>query len=172
MYGNHEIFEIPIPYSAYQGCYKGDSVTERTHLMTAIAWITVGTTIGLLSPWLILRVRNRPAKKLPRVSTKTADVSQPVVTVKDQYGAVSLWPCLEACGAAWKMQGERFLSSEAPELPLASCDQKNCECRFREHSDRRVDDDRRDNWARFGGFAPRAEKDERRGGPARRKKLD
>jgi hypothetical protein len=142
------------------------------HLMTAIAWITVGTTIGLVSPWLILRLKNRPARKSARVSTKAADVSQPVATAKNKYGAVSLWPCLEACGAAWKMQGERFLSSEKPELPLASCDQKNCECRYREHDDRRVDDDRRDNWARFGGFAPRAEKDERRDDTDRREKVD
>jgi hypothetical protein len=139
--------------------------------MTAFAWITIGTTIGLLSPWLILRVKNRTPKNLPhshsRRSQPTRIAADPVAS---PFEAVSLWPCLEACGAAWKLQGERFLSSKAPTLPLTSCDQATCECRYREHSDRRVDEDRRDNWARFGGFAPRAENDERRAGRDRRTK--
>jgi len=138
--------------------------------MTAIVWITLGTTIGLVSPWLIMRAKNRSPKVSSRRPTRGRHPSRVEVDAASPYGAVSLWPCLEACGAAWKLQGERFLSADAPTLPLASCDQSNCECRFREHSDRRVDDDRRNNWARFGGFAPRAEKDERRAGRDRRTK--
>jgi hypothetical protein len=43
-------------------------------------------------------------------------------------------PCLRAreCGT------QRFLSAEAPRLPLQGCDAAVCECRYRHHQDRRA----------------------------------
>jgi hypothetical protein len=35
------------------------------------------------------------------------------------------------------MSRVRFLSSEAPALPLAGCDARACTCRYRHHEDRR-----------------------------------
>ena len=139
--------------------------------MTAIAWITFGTTIGIVSPWLYLRVKNRPRRSLsPRATQRTQAAGSATVTT-GRYAGVSLWPCLEACPAAWKLQGERFLSGEKPTLPLAACDQATCDCRFREHDDRRAEEDRRDNWGRFGGFSPEYGKDERRAASNRRTKV-
>lgn len=43
-----------------------------------------------------------------------------------------------ACGAAKALEGVRFLASEAPRLPLASC-AVQCTCRYQHHADRRQD---------------------------------
>jgi hypothetical protein len=138
------------------------------HLMTAIAWITFGTTLGIVSPWLYLRIKNRPRSSAPPRPTQRTKTPKSGTKTTGRYAGVSLWPCLEACPAAWKLQGERFLAGQKPALPLADCDQAACDCRFREHDDRRADDDRRDNWGRFGGFSPQYGKSERRTGPNRR----
>lgn len=53
------------------------------------------------------------------------------------YHAVSILPGCDACAGARRLCGPRFLSRNAPRLPLAGCDAKNCECRFKHHRDRR-----------------------------------
>jgi hypothetical protein len=43
-----------------------------------------------------------------------------------------------ACPQVKDLSGQRFLSNEAPALPLPDCVMKpQCKCRFRHHSDRR-----------------------------------
>ncbi len=43
------------------------------------------------------------------------------------------------CEAARSLAGRRFLSSEAPALPLPDCDRpETCRCRYRKHGDRRT----------------------------------
>ena len=54
----------------------------------------------------------------------------------------------DACDAAMQLQGKRFLSAEAPSLPLPECNQK-CHCYFKHHNDRRHDD-RRDAFSANG----------------------
>jgi len=138
--------------------------------MSTIAWITFGTTVGVLSPWLYLRVKNRPRRGPSTVSSRQNESGRSGTGTTHEYAAVSLWPCLEACPAAWKLQGERFLSGEEPSLPLAGCAQATCDCRYREHDDRRASENRRDNWGRFGGFLPNYGNNERRAGRDRRTK--
>jgi hypothetical protein len=36
-----------------------------------------------------------------------------------------------------KLVGQRFLSREAPRLPLRDCDRPDCSCRYEHHEDRR-----------------------------------
>jgi len=44
------------------------------------------------------------------------------------------------CKAAVALQGQRFLSAEAPKLPLRGCSNpKGCQCSYRHHADRRND---------------------------------
>lgn len=43
------------------------------------------------------------------------------------------------CDAARKIAGQRFLSKEAPRLPLTGCDQKECKCRYQHYTDRRTE---------------------------------
>lgn len=45
----------------------------------------------------------------------------------------------DCCGAARAIGGQRFLSDEAPLLPLEGCDRRDqCSCRYRHYSDRRT----------------------------------
>ena len=44
-----------------------------------------------------------------------------------------------ACQTARRLQGQRFLASEAPRLPLADCDSATCACRYQHYEDRRMD---------------------------------
>ena len=41
------------------------------------------------------------------------------------------------CEAVSSLRGRRFLSTEAPKLPLATCDVATCECRYEHYQDRR-----------------------------------
>ena len=41
------------------------------------------------------------------------------------------------CEAVTALQGRRFLSSDAPKLPLGTCDVSSCECRYVHYKDRR-----------------------------------
>lgn len=54
------------------------------------------------------------------------------------YHAVSVLPGVPACGAVCRLAGQRFLSRQAPRLPLPSCDVETCACRFKHHKDRRA----------------------------------
>lgn len=53
------------------------------------------------------------------------------------WHAVSIVPGHQPCAAAAGLVRKRFLSREAPSLPLKACDQENCSCRYDHHDDRR-----------------------------------
>ena len=77
-----------------------------------------------------------------------------VISAKPVYHAVSIVPGTFDCAAVRDVVDQRFLSTEAPSLPLPDCDNDNCKCRFVQHEDRRSNEDRRDQFATFGGFNP------------------
>ena len=45
----------------------------------------------------------------------------------------------QCCQAVKELHGKRFLSAEAPILPVQGCDQANCACDYIHHEDRRVE---------------------------------
>jgi hypothetical protein len=55
-----------------------------------------------------------------------------------QFHAVSILTGSVACDAAKERAGFRFLSREAPRLPLKDCTCPECTCRYEHHADRRV----------------------------------
>ncbi len=57
--------------------------------------------------------------------------------------AVSIEVGGRPCAAARALHDKRFLSDEAPPLPLKECDAGECRCRYEHHSDRRKEEDRR-----------------------------
>ena len=60
------------------------------------------------------------------------------------YRAVEIRCPEDACEAAKAERGKRYLSSDAPTLPLSACDKGHrCACRYRHHEDRRGKEDRR-----------------------------
>jgi hypothetical protein len=63
----------------------------------------------------------------------------PVVLKKktSAYHAVTIAPGLRACEAAKAVARKRFLSAEAPDLPLQGCSCSTCACRYEHHDDRR-----------------------------------
>lgn len=59
-------------------------------------------------------------------------------TALNPFSAVSVYPSRAGCQAVAAIKDKRFLSSEAPELPLAGCDADTCYCIYRHHPDRRT----------------------------------
>jgi hypothetical protein len=59
------------------------------------------------------------------------------------YHAVSILPGADVCAACHRFTGQRFLSLQAPPLPLPTCDAFQCTCRYRHHKDRRAGPRRR-----------------------------
>jgi hypothetical protein len=57
---------------------------------------------------------------------------------KSPWYAVSVVPGVRACGAVKALTGKRWLSAEAPRLPLPKCDASTCDCRYQHHPDRRA----------------------------------
>ncbi|MEX2496282.1 MAG: hypothetical protein WD448_09350 [Woeseia sp.] len=93
-----------------------------------------------------------------KVSTTPGDMDAPgdLRNMSDGYHAVSIQPGEKACKAARSIEGQRFLSSEAPRIPLPNCDAVDCSCRFAHHEDRRADESRRRLFA--ASVPPREEK--------------
>jgi hypothetical protein len=84
-----------------------------------------------------------------------------------RYQAVSIRARASACEAARACGTERFLSLEAPSLPLNDCSKPaQCQCRYRHHGDRR-DEPRRDADAGLPG-QPWHVEERRAGGGGRR----
>lgn len=83
--------------------------------------------------------------------------------------AVSILPGENACQAARDLKDHRFLSLEAPVLPLAFCDQDACDCRFKHHEDRRVSEDRRDPRAAYNSLRGNQVSEDRRSHRERRR---
>lgn len=64
-----------------------------------------------------------------------ADAGKPV-RKSTAFHAVSIVPGPRCCAPARELVGRRFLSREAPVLPLAGCG-NDCTCRYEHHEDRR-----------------------------------
>ena len=55
------------------------------------------------------------------------------------WSAVSVLPGSASCEAARGLKGRRFLSTEAPRIPLAECTlAESCRCVYRKYADRRA----------------------------------
>ena len=85
------------------------------------------------------------------------------------YHCVELVIPYDACDAAMELHGKRFLSAEAPTLPLPGCGQ-TCGCRFKHHNDRRHEE-RRDPFSTSALHSVYAENKNRRLGGDRRRSV-
>jgi hypothetical protein len=54
-----------------------------------------------------------------------------------RWHAVSIARGTPSCAAAARLDGRRWLSAQAPQLPVEGCDVQHCDCRYRHHDDRR-----------------------------------
>jgi hypothetical protein len=88
------------------------------------------------------------------------------------WHAVSIVPGPQSCAGAAGLARKRFLSREAPTLPLKSCDQQHCACHYEHHDDRRKGPRRANELGVSVDGYLGLEKD-KRGGPKRgRRKTD
>jgi hypothetical protein len=65
---------------------------------------------------------------------------QPVVAPRKQpnrFHAVTIVAGRHACPDARALRDQRFLSQDAPALPLKNCGSPDCECRYEHYQDRR-----------------------------------
>lgn len=136
--------------------------------MNGYIWVALGAIVGVVMPFIVLRWR-RPlaeATGTPPVHAESgqASTAAPAARRKPPGGfhGITVKPCLDACQAAQALAGQRFLSREAPALPLPDCDQARCDCTYGHYSDRRDQGDRRSGWNRLDGFAQSFAKDDRR----------
>ena len=79
---------------------------------------------------------------------------------RNRWHAVAIVPGATHCKAAEAAKGRRFLSTEAPILPLRGCDAAACKCKYRHYEDRR-DAPRRSEEAQGAGMRSRTGADRR-----------
>ena len=84
-----------------------------------------------------------------------------------RWHAVAIVPTDSACAAAHACKDNRYLSAEAPRLPLEGCDAARCDCRYGHFDDRRRGPRR---GAEKGGGTPKPVNTEQRTGRGRRKR--
>ncbi len=88
-----------------------------------------------LPAWLTgLRSKNASAPDRRGLSNQVRD---------SKYHAVSVRPGNPSCQAAVQLGRLRFLSRDAPKLPLPECTAQTCTCRYAHYADRRSGLDRR-----------------------------
>ncbi|QYJ89220.1 hypothetical protein [Shewanella halotolerans] len=77
------------------------------------------------------------SEEVPHAPTHSLNTSHP-------YHCVEIVNDEGLCGSAKKLKGKRFLSKDAPTLPLPGCNKGECSCRYLHHEDRRgQNEDRR-----------------------------
>lgn len=80
-------------------------------------------------------------------SNKSKSLAKGAVAVRSssQWHAVAIKPKGECCDAVQARRATRFLSSDAPRLPLPECSTSDtCTCVYKHHADRRAHPRRQD----------------------------
>lgn len=77
------------------------------------------------------------AKSLLGLGREPEPAAVPAKKPVQTHHAVTIVPGPRACSEVRKLVGQRYLSREAPRLPLRDCDRADCSCRYEHHEDRR-----------------------------------
>lgn len=86
---------------------------------------------------------------------------------RSHYHCVEVSPGVSACEAAQSLRAIRYLSDEAPLLPVPGCNAQHCACNYVHYDDRR-EDDRRNPYGIWASL-PSTPANERRSRTERRK---
>lgn len=101
-------------------------------LRVSLQGIVVATT-------LIDRARGMFLRAEPVTAAKTGQPDKPARKPSTTpYHAVSIQPGRQCCHESRALEGQRFLSREAPSLPLKHCTAATCTCHYLHHDDRRT----------------------------------
>jgi len=106
---------------------------------------------GLCSECMLIDRGNGPKEPAAKVAKREP---------RNRWHAVAILPGATHCQAAEAAKGRRFLSTEAPILPLKKCDAAACTCKYRHYEDRRGAP-RRAEEAGKGGLRSRTGADRR-----------
>jgi len=100
--------------------------------------------------------------RLPVKPVSSVRPARQAATPLNVYHAVSIKSGPRCCQTAKSMSGVRFLSKQAPRLPLPQCDAASCECKYLHHEDRRSYERRAADGGEIKPGAPFAGADRRR----------
>jgi len=80
-------------------------------------------------------------KTVKKAVKKPVNRSRPYLqSVTQLFHGIEVMACDDACEAAQAIAGHRYLSDEAPRLPLEACTKlRGCQCVYRHYRDRRTD---------------------------------
>jgi hypothetical protein len=98
--------------------------------------IVVFALIMTVAIGVLIAMWRTPAQNLLPSSFETDTSAHP-------YHCVAIHHRDGACAAVKRLSGQRFLSKEAPPVPLPACDVATCRCRYVHFEDRRQNDERR-----------------------------
>jgi hypothetical protein len=104
----------------------------------------------------------RQRRKKIKPASRTAEVGD-----SGKYHSVAIACRTRSCEAVQQLKGKRFLSTEAPALPVQGCAADSCQCRYVHFDDRR-DDDRRTPFGKYSSIPPLFIDHERRNQSGRR----
>ncbi len=118
-------------------------------------WLLIGFPAGIAVAWYFLRYRPAAEDVAPRVR-KTGPVqvkqNQPKRHAHHFFGVI-VQPGSNACDAVKAIAYSRYLSEDAPRLPLPDCNRGECRCTLQPQDDRRAGYDRRgDSFSAYGNF--------------------
>jgi hypothetical protein len=84
--------------------------------------------------------------------------------VTNRWNSVSIVCTSASCAAARALKGQRYLSADAPRLPLTDCTSPGaCPCVYRKHPDRRAGPRREEEASGLRRSSPSPERRARRG---------
>ena len=105
-------------------------------------FVLIALVVAVVLGWR--QVTKRRKRHAVPVAAKTAN---------KKYHCVEVRKGSHACKTVQELGNARFLSDEAPRLPVPGCTAAQCTCSFIHHDDRR-DDDRRNPFGQFANLPP------------------
>ncbi len=96
---------------------------------------------------ILERARGMVNRAIGSGTTAPARPARTVVPPRKSYHAVEIVAGDDCCELVRRYTGKRFLSGEAPVVPLQGCDAGECLCRYIHHADRRKKDRRTSDMA-------------------------
>lgn len=124
--------------------------------MTAIITLAACFTVAC---WLLL---------YPKKPAQTDKKQRRAVAAKRSYSAASIQHNGGACAAVKTLGDTRFLAATVPLIPLPGCDAATCDCKYIQHEDRRIGDERRALFSTMSDLYALSGKTERRAEKGRR----
>ena len=134
-----------------------DTSGDPWFFAVTLFFIVVTVVSGITARLIIMRRRaihqsggdaaiNEPSEPIPVTRNAPSKHTQ-------KFYGVSVQPGINACPAVEKLRGHRYLTLEAPKLPLPNCSNSDCRCVLRPENDRRAGFDRRDDsFSAYGDF--------------------